>query len=68
MEMLSFGEPEQFIPGIGDQMNLIAELLEEARKHGLEVEVITWALQAMQEYPEHQPYEAFAIGYHEWIK
>lgn len=68
MSTLSFGEPESFIPGLGDQMDLIRELLASAKEYGLEVEVITWALKAMQQDPEQQPYEAFAAGYDEWVK
>jgi uncharacterized protein (UPF0335 family) len=61
-------DPEMHIPGLGDQMELIREVLEEAKEHGLEVEVVTWALQYMQEDPELQPYEAIVYGYREWIK
>jgi len=66
--MVTFGDPEAFIPSINEQMNLISDLLEQVKEEGLEVEVITWALKYMQEDPEQQPYEAFAAGYKEWVK
>ena len=56
------------IPGLGDQMELIREVLEKAREFNLEPEVVTWALKAMQEDPELEPYEAFSVGYQEWVK
>jgi len=55
-------------PGLIEQMQLISELLQEAKEANLEVEVITWALKSMQEDPEQQLYVAFANGYREWIK
>ena len=55
-------------PGLIEQMQLISELLQEAKEANLEVEVIAWALKSMQEDPEQQPYVAFANGYREWIK
>lgn len=59
---------EPFTPSLGDQMDLIKEILDKATEHDLEVEVVTWALKAMQEDPELQPYEAIALGYQEWVK
>lgn len=61
-------DPEVHIPGLGDQMELIREVLEKAKEHGLEVEVVTWALKYTQEDPELQPYEAIIHGYREWVK
>lgn len=55
-------------PGLVEQMNLICDLLNKSKEHGLESEVITWALKFMQENPELQPYEAFAMGFSEWVK
>lgn len=59
---------QPYVPVLGDQMELIREVLEKATEHGLQVEVVTWALKAMQEDPELQPYEAIALGYQEWVK
>jgi hypothetical protein len=55
-------------PNIVGQVGLIGELLEKAREHNLDSEVVTWALKAMQEDPTLEPYEAFGCGYGEWIK
>lgn len=59
---------EPFIPNLGDQMDLIKEVLDKATEHDLQVEVVTWALKAMQDNPELQPYEAIVVGYQEWVK
>jgi predicted translin family RNA/ssDNA-binding protein len=61
-------DPQPYVPGLGDQMELIREVLEKAREFNLEPEVVTWALKAMQEDPELEPYEAIVDGYKEWVK
>lgn len=61
-------DPEVYIPGLGDQMELIREVLEKAKEYNLETEVVTWALKYMQEDPELQPYEAIGYAYKEWVK
>lgn len=59
---------ERSSPGTETQMSLISDLLKESDSHNLSPEVITWALHFMQENPGLEPYEAFALGYHEWVK
>jgi hypothetical protein len=62
-------EPDSLqTPALVEQMDLISDLLSKSKEHGLETEVITWALKFMQENPEIQPYEAFAMGFGEWVK
>ena len=68
MEIFTEGEGQQTHPGITDQMDLMKDLYEGAKSHGLEIEVICWALKYMQEDPSLEPYEAFSMGYQEWIK
>lgn len=55
-------------PNIVGQVGLIGGLLEKATEHNLQTEVVTWALIAMQQDPTLEPYEAFGIGYQEWVK
>lgn len=53
---------------IHDIMDYVSEILEEARQHGLEVEVVTWALKAMKENPSLSLVEAITEGYENWLK
>lgn len=50
------------------EMSLIREYLEEAKKHGLEVEVITWALLSMKGDPNMSISFAMECGFYEWVK
>ena len=59
---------QPYVPALGDQMELIREVLDKATEYNLQAEVVTWALKAMQEDPELQPYEAIVVGYQEWVK
>lgn len=49
-------------------MKVIGVLLDEAMDNGLEVEVIYYALKAMQEDPTMSPAQAFQAGMDEWVK
>lgn len=51
-----------------DDYKLIEEQLDNAMENGLEVDVIYWALIAMQKNPKLTPGEAFVLGILEWIK
>jgi len=44
------------------------EILDAAKEHGLEVEVVVWALEYMQSNPGLLPEEALMMGFDEWIK
>jgi hypothetical protein len=49
-------------------MKVIGVLLDEAMDNGLEVEVIYYALKAMQEDSTLSPAQAFQEGMNEWVK
>jgi len=49
-----------------EEMKWIAERLKGVCANGLEVEVITWALQAMKDDPKLTLSEAFEAGCLEW--
>ena len=51
-----------------DELEVISEVLDQALEHGLEVEVIYWALKAMQQDPTMKPSDAMALGILEWVK
>ena len=51
-----------------EDYKIIDEQLDNAMESGLEVEVIYWALVAMQKNPKLTPGEAFVLGILEWIK
>lgn len=51
-----------------NELDVISEVLDQAIEHGLEVEVIYWALKAMQQDPTMKPSEAMALGILEWVK
>ncbi len=44
------------------------EILDMAKKHGLELEVVVWGLEAMRMNPGLLPEEALMEGFDEWIK
>jgi hypothetical protein len=50
------------------ELKIINTLLEEASEHGLEAEVILYALRAMKEDNTLTPVIAFKYGHEEWIK
>lgn len=50
------------------EMESISVLLDNALEHGLEVEVIYYALKYMKENPTVTPAEAFLLGVSEWVK
>jgi hypothetical protein len=54
--------------GKQDDLKVISTLLEEAAEHGLEAEVIYFALKYMQEDPTMTPAQAFQFGMEEWVK
>ena len=51
-----------------EQMEAIGNLLDVALEHGLELEVIYYALKYMKQNPEVAPAEAFLMGISEWVK
>ena len=51
---------------VTDEMDDIANALNEASKYGLEVEVICWALKAMKECPHYTIGQAMEAGLLEW--
>lgn len=53
---------------IVEDMKHVAEALDHANEHGLQVEVVTWALKYMKENPSLTITEAVTLGYFEWIK
>jgi len=53
---------------IKKQLEFIGAGLDAALEHGLELEVIYFALKYMRENPNVTPAEAFALGITEWIK
>jgi hypothetical protein len=50
------------------EMDAVAMALEQSREEGLDVEVVTWALRYMKQYPYLSISEAITMGYYEWIK
>jgi len=50
------------------ELNLISDILDQSLEVGLEVEVIYWALKAMQKDPKLTPSAAMLLGVTEWIK
>jgi len=53
---------------LNKQLDAIDELLDKAIEHGMEVEVIYFALKYAKEHPEVSPAEAFLLGITEWVK
>lgn len=53
---------------IEEQLDIIDKLLDKAIEHGLELEVIYFALKHASENPKATPAESFALGITEWIK
>ena len=51
-----------------DDLDLILKILEDAKSHDLEAEVIMWAIKSMKEDNSISISEAIVRGYHEWIK
>ena len=51
-----------------EDIKVIDEQLDAAMEHGLEVEIIYWALIAMKNNPNLTPGQAFILGVTEWIK
>lgn len=49
-------------------MKNIKVCLDAAKQHGLEVEVVYWALQFMKETPSMTASEAINLGFDEWVK
>jgi hypothetical protein len=50
------------------EMSLIRSYLVEARDHGLETEVVMWAIKAMKEDPSLHISQAMELGFYEWVK
>lgn len=53
---------------IKETLKFVHFCLEEAKEHGLTVEVVTWALKFMKENPLLSIEEAINMGVNEWIK
>lgn len=53
---------------VKEQMDIIDAQLDIALEHGMELEVIFYALKYMKENPTVTPAEAFYLGISEWIK
>ena len=53
---------------ISDEMVILGTILQTAKEHGLEVEVIAWAMLALKENPKLSISEAILIGFAEWVK
>jgi hypothetical protein len=51
-----------------EELNVIDQVLDQSMEVGLEVEVIYWALKAMQQNPALTPSAAMLLGVTEWIK
>jgi len=51
-----------------EQMDAIANLLDIAEESDMEIEVIYYALVYMKSNPSVTPYEAFQLGFLEWMK
>lgn len=54
--------------GKQDDLRTISTFLEEAMEHGLEAEVVYYALKAMHEDQSLSPVQAIQLGVNEWIK
>lgn len=50
------------------EMDTISTVLDMAYEEGLEVEIVTWALRYMKQYPHLSISEAITMGYYEWVK
>lgn len=50
------------------ELEIISDILQEARDHDLEEEVVCWSLLAMQADPTLTPAQAILQGSEEWIK
>ena len=51
-----------------DELKVIDQVLDQSMEVGLEVEVIYWALKAMQQDPKLTPSAAMLLGVTEWVK
>ena len=51
-----------------EELNVISSVLDQALEYGLEVEVVYWALKAMQQDTNITPAQAMTLGVLEWIK
>lgn len=51
-----------------NEIDIVAESLELAREHGLEAEVVTWALRTIKEDPSLEIEHAIKIALGEWVK
>ena len=70
-ELLSDGfsvEDFDYQENPSEEMEWIDSLNETATEHGLEIEVIQFALKAMKDNPKLTPAMAMRIGYCEWVK
>lgn len=53
---------------VAQEVKYVGEVLEDATKHGLQAEVVRWALDYMKSDPTISIAEAMNYGYDEWIK
>jgi len=51
-----------------EELQTVNNLLLKASEHGMQSEVVTWALQNMKENPTLSIGDAMEIGYSEWIR
>jgi len=51
-----------------DELLIVADFLDDAKKYGLEAEVVTFALKYMKENPSLTISQAITYGYDEWVK
>lgn len=51
-----------------DLMDAMNERLKEARKYGLEMEVLTWAFMQLSKGDDYKILEALDYGLGEWVK
>jgi hypothetical protein len=51
-----------------DELLVVADLLDEAKKYGLEAEVVYFALKYMKKNSDLSIIEAITYGYDEWVK
>lgn len=65
---LEHEEGSEITPSETAQIDLMKDLIKESSENGLGSEIIFSALKAMKNDPSLDPYQAFSIGYSEWIK
>lgn len=59
---------DDFVKNFQSDMACVHSCIKDAAVHGLEVEVVTFALLAMQADPTLSVSDAIISGYNEWVK